>query len=85
MQAALDSEVISGSARGLVVAGHSLGAGIGTLMAYAAAKYLAAKAPFKRVVVDAVLFGSPAGERGLRVQGFRVQGSFHSRQRFWDE
>lgn len=58
---ALNTYVINSDATHVAVTGHSLGAGVGTLIAYAAAKYLAAQN--SAAMVDAVMFGSPAGAR----------------------
>lgn len=59
---ALDSEVVRGGATNLVFAGHSQGAGITMLLAYAAANHLKA-AGKGDVAVNAVGFATPLGAR----------------------
>jgi hypothetical protein len=57
---ALDSEVVKGGATNLVFTGHSQGAGITMMLAYAAANHLKS-AGKGDVVVNAVGFATPAG------------------------
>ncbi|GBF90458.1 hypothetical protein Rsub_03454 [Raphidocelis subcapitata] len=60
VRAALDAEVLSGppGLAHVVFTGHSQGAAVAELLAYAASKYLAHRG--RPLVVDAVLFGSSA-------------------------
>jgi hypothetical protein len=63
VRAAIDAEVLARGAAltSVVVSGHSLGGGVGGLLAYQAARYLSARGKRRRLPpVAAVLFGTPA-------------------------
>ncbi|WIA42326.1 hypothetical protein OEZ86_008339 [Tetradesmus obliquus] len=70
LRAALFTNVVEGSVTSVSVAGHSLGAGVSQLVAYAAQDYLRHRSRSANVKVDAYLFAPPNAGDATWAAGF---------------
>eukprot|EP00798_Chlamydomonas_sp_ICE-L_P016668 gene16668-22923_t len=67
LQPTLEQQVVKGHIHHVAVSGHSLGAGVGSILSYLVQQYLNEAIPgLNRIKVDAFLFGSPnAGDNAF--------------------
>ncbi|GBF95954.1 hypothetical protein Rsub_08077 [Raphidocelis subcapitata] len=72
VKAALDAEVVRGGATEIVFSGHSQGAALANILAYAAKNYLKSKGKAKQVV-GAVGFATPSVGDSVFTKAFKAQ------------